>query len=106
MEQCPEDEEEVVSEGEERRKIREAQAIKVKQLINALKDKDQLLAAILEDKMATFCELVELLANNEDGTAAWSLLGSSSAPPKYAHLLEQGFHSVQARETLSQVSTF
>ena len=50
-----------MSEGEEQRKIREAQAIKVKQLIGALKDKDRQLAALLEEKMATFCELVRVL---------------------------------------------
>ena len=103
VEQCPEDEEEsLVSEGEEKRKIREAQAIKVKQLIGSLKDKDRQLAAVLEDKMSTFCELVELLANNEDG-ASWNLFGSESATPKYGHLLEQGFHSAEAKQMLAQV---
>jgi len=101
VEQCPEDEEETVSEGEEQRKIREAQEIKTKQLITALKDKDRQLAVLLEDKMSAFCELVELLANNEDSTHTWPLLGSDSAPPKYGHLLEHGFHSPAAKETLS-----
>ena len=103
VEQCPEDEEESVSEGEEQRKIREAQAIKVKQLIGTLKDKDRQLASTLEEKMATFCELIELLANNEDGTTSWNVLGSENAPPKYSQLLEQGFHSPEAKQTLSQV---
>ncbi|XP_059350946.1 LOW QUALITY PROTEIN: rho guanine nucleotide exchange factor 28-like [Daphnia carinata] len=105
VEQCPEDEEGNVSEGEEQRKIREAQDIKTRQLIGTLRDKDRQLGALLEEKMATFCELVELLANNEDSTSSWLLLGSDSAPPKYSHLVEQGFQSVQAKETLSQAMT-
>ena len=104
VEQCPEDEEGDVSEGEEeQRKIREAQDIKTRQLVGVLRDKDRQLASLLEDKMATFCELVELLANNEDSTNSWVLLGSESGPPKYGHLVEHGFHSPQARETLTQV---
>ena len=107
VEECPEDGEEgAVSEGEEeQRKIREAQDMKTQQLIGALKDKDRQLAALLEDKMTTFCELVELLANNEDSTSTWALLGSHSQPPqppKYSHLLDHGFHSPAAKETLSQ----
>lgn len=103
VEQCPEDEEGDVSEGEEeQRKIREAQDIKTRQLVGVLRDKDRQLASLLEDKMATFCELVELLANNEDSTNSWVLLGSESGPPKYGHLVEHGFHSPQARETLTQ----
>ncbi|XP_045031309.1 rho guanine nucleotide exchange factor 28 isoform X5 [Daphnia magna] len=105
VEQCPEDEEGNVSEGEEQRKIREAQDIKTRQLIATLREKDRQLASLLEEKMATFCELVELLANNEDSTSSWLLLGSDSAPPKYSHLVEQGFQSVQAKETLSQAMT-
>ena len=92
-----------MSEGEEQRKIREAQDIKTRQLIGTLRDKDRQLGALLEEKMATFCELVELLANNEDSTSSWLLLGSDSAPPKYSHLVEQGFQTAQAKETLSQV---
>ena len=106
VEQCPEDEDEAMSEGEEQRKIREAQDIKIKQLIGTLKEKDRQLAALLEDKMATFCELVELLSNNEDSTNSWTLLGSDSAPPKYGQLLEHGFHSPEAKETLSHVNIF
>ncbi|KAI9556440.1 hypothetical protein GHT06_016228 [Daphnia sinensis] len=105
VEQCPEDEEGNVSEGEEQRKIREAQDIKTRQLIATLREKDRQLGSLLEEKMATFCELVELLANNEDSTSSWLLLGSDSAPPKYSHLVEQGFQSVQAKETLSQAMT-
>ncbi len=95
-----------MSEGEEQRKIREAQDIKTRQLIGTLRDKDRQLGALLEEKMATFCELVELLANNEDSTSSWLLLGSDSAPPKYSHLVEHGFQSAQAKETLSQVIQF
>ncbi|XP_046439532.1 A-kinase anchor protein 13-like isoform X4 [Daphnia pulex] len=105
VEQCPEDEEGNVSEGEEQRKIREAQDIKTRQLIATLREKDRQLGSLLEEKMATFCELVELLANNEDSTSSWLLLGSDSAPPKYSHLVEQGFQSAQAKETLSQAMT-
>ena len=105
VEECPEDEDGAVSEGEEeQRKIREAQEIKTQQLIAALKEKDRQLALLLEDKMTTFCELVELLANNEDSTSTWALLGSDTQPPKYSHLLEHGFHSPAAKETLSHVT--
>ena len=108
VEQCPEDDEEggdLVSQGEEeQRKIREAQEIKTRQLIGSLREKDRHLAALLEDKMATFCELVELLANNEDSTSTWAMLGSDSGPPKYTHLVEHGFQSQAARDTLAQVS--
>lgn len=108
VEQCPEDDEEdgdLVSQGreEELRKIREAQEIKTRQLIGSLREKDRQLAALLEDKMSTFCELVELLANNEDSTNTWAMLGSEAGPPKYNHLVEQGFQSQQARDTLAQV---
>lgn len=106
MEECPEDEDGPVSEGEEeQRKIREAQDMKTQQLIAALKEKDRQLALLLEDKMITFCELVELLANNEDSTSTWAMLGSESQPPKYGHLLEYGFHSPAAKETLSHVNS-
>nr|CAH0107046.1 unnamed protein product [Daphnia galeata] len=37
--------------------------------------------------------------------SSWLLLGSDSAPPKYSHLVEQGFQSAQAKETLSQAMT-
>lgn len=104
VEQCPEEDEEGnVSEGEEQRKIREAQDIKTRQLIGNLREKDRQLGTLLEEKMATFCELVELLANNEDSTNTWLLFGSENGPPKYSHLVEHGFQSVQAKETLNQV---
>ena len=116
VKQCPEDDDEdeggiassgqdLASQGEEerQRKIREAQEIKTRQLISTLREKDRQLASMLEDKMGTFCELVELLANNEDGTNTWILLGSETGPPKYGHLVEHGFQTPQARETLSQV---
>lgn len=106
VKQCPEDEEGNVSEGEEQRKIREAQEIKTRQLIGNLKEKDRQLSTLLEEKMATFCELVELLANNEDSTNTWLLLGSENGPPKYSHLVEHGFQTTQAKETLTQVIWF
>ena len=56
VEKGPEDEEGNVSEGEEQRKIREAQDIKTRQLIATLREKDRQLGSLLEEKMATFCE--------------------------------------------------
>lgn len=105
VEQCPEEDDGGdASEGEEQKKIREAQEIKIRQLIAKLRDRDRQLAAVLEDKMATFCELVDLLANNEDGASSWLLLGSDVAPPKYAHLVEHGFQAPQAKEALTQAT--
>uniref|UniRef100_T1IKF7 DH domain-containing protein n=1 Tax=Strigamia maritima TaxID=126957 RepID=T1IKF7_STRMM len=89
-ENCPEEDEGVPSEGEEERKMYEARTAQVRQLEEALRERDMKLAGICEEKMRIFTEMVDVAFKEEIIDTQF----------KYTQLIEEMQEGPETRELL------
>jgi len=86
---CPEEDEGVPSESEEERKLLEARCAKLRQLIDLLHQKDQVIRACCEDKMKVMLDMLEIFGRED---AANSL--------KSVYKDEEGYELMEPEELL------